>query len=160
MQGEGFIGNLPHSTQFMPNNNVLFKQDQNNDRVDEHYLLNIATNQVSLVVAKDLALLPEYGVVKHSNANRSFYINNSSLRTWKEEGDSSELLMFELDGVRNVNSVSDSNVIYIQKRNNIYKFYLDKPQSAIHVNLKHYCVFLVGSKIYMRLVVYHLVVFL
>jgi len=136
MQGEGFIGNLPHSIQFMPNNNVLFKQDQNNDRVDEHYLLNITTNQVSLVVAEDLALLPEYGVVKHSNANRSFYINNSSLRTWKEEGDSSELLMFELDGIRNVNSVSDSNVIYVQKRNNIYKFYLDKPLVKQVTNFK------------------------
>ena len=59
MQGEGFIGNLPHSIQWMPNNNVLFKQDKDNDRVDEYYLLNIVTNEVSLVGAMDLALLPE-----------------------------------------------------------------------------------------------------
>ena len=127
MQGEGFIGNLPHSIQWMPNNNVLFKQDKDNNRVDEYYLLNIATNEVSLLAAIDLALLPEYGLVKHSNASRSFYINNSSLRAWKETADSSELLMYELTGIRNVNSVNDPDVIYIQKRNNIYKFHLDKP---------------------------------
>jgi hypothetical protein len=136
MEGEGFIGNLPHSIQWMPNNKVLFKQDQNNDRVDEYYLLDITTKEVSLVAAKDLALLPEYGVVKHSNANRSFYINNSSLRAWKEEASSSELLMYELDGIRNVNSVSDPNVIYFQKRKNIYKFHLDKPLVEQVTNFK------------------------
>ncbi len=57
MQGEGFIGNLPHSIQWMPNNNVLFKQDKDNNRVDEYYLLNIATNEVSLACTIDLALI-------------------------------------------------------------------------------------------------------
>ena len=136
MQGEGFIGNLPHSIQWMPNNNVLFKQDKDNNRVDEYYLLNIATNEVSLVLAKDLALLPEYGVEKHSNSNRSFYINNSSLRAWKDEEGASELLMYELGKMSNVNSVSDPNVIYLQKGNNIYKFHLEKPMMQQITNFK------------------------
>lgn len=136
MQGEGFIGNLPHSIQWMPNNNLLFKQDLDNDRVDEYYLLQFSTKEVSLVAAKDLALLPEYGVVKHSNANRSFYINNSSLRAWKEEASSSELLMYELDGIRNVISVNDPDVIYFQKRKNIYKFHLGRPLLEQITNFK------------------------
>ena len=126
MKGEGFIGNLPNSIQWMPNNKVLFKQDQNNDRVDEYYLLDITTEDILKVSAKDLALLPEYGVEKHANATHAYNINNSSLRSWNDGSRMSDLLMYDLDGIRNVLTVNNSNVVYFQKRKNIYKFHLDK----------------------------------
>ena len=48
MQGEGFIGNLPHSIQWMPNNQVLFQRDADNNRIDEYYLLDISTRGITL----------------------------------------------------------------------------------------------------------------
>jgi len=137
MKGEGFIGNLPHSIQWMPNNKVLFKQDQNNNRVDEYYLLDITTKDILQVPAKDLTLLPENGFEKYINSNRSFYVNNSSLRSWQEGANSSELLMYELGGIGNVNSVGNPDVIYFQKRKNIYRFHLNKSLVEQVTNFKH-----------------------
>jgi len=126
MKGEGFIGNLPHRVQWMPNNKVLFQRDENNNRVDEYYLFDINSSEVLQISAKELSLLPQNGVEKYINANRSFYSNNSSLRSWKDGAKSSEQLMYDLDGIGNTFPVSNPNIIYFQKRKNLYRFHLNK----------------------------------
>ena len=37
MEGEGFIGNLPHSISWTPDNKIIYQRDKDNDRVDEYF---------------------------------------------------------------------------------------------------------------------------
>lgn len=136
MQGEGFIGNLPHSIKWMPDNSVLFKRDGDNNRVDEHYLLDINTNEVKKLSASELAILPEYGYSTQEETENKFYTTGPSLYQWDNEAPKPSLLGFDLKGYEEIYTVNNPDVVYYLKNHNLYSFSLKSPWLKQITNFK------------------------
>ncbi len=122
MKGEGFIGRLPHSVHWMPNGTVEFSWDTDNNRVDEHYRLDAKTGKYEAFTQEELLPIPNGWYSASAVHEYGYYTKGKSLYKWQVgEGAPSEIA-FNLKGYRNVQGVSDKDVVYYQEGSNLVRF--------------------------------------
>ena len=128
MEGEGFIGNLPHSISWTPNNKIIYQRDKDNDRIDEYFYSKHSLEEFIELRPVELNDFPLNGYEISENGANLYFTNGPSLFRQKSDSDKPELIYYDLDGFQSIQLVNDSSRIYFFSAGDLFLYDLKNVQ--------------------------------
>ena len=128
MEGEGFIGNLPHSISWTPDNKIIYQRDKDNDRIDEYFYSKHSLEEFIELRPAELNDFPLNGYEVSENGANLYFTNGPSLFRQKSDSDKPELIYYDLDGFKSIQLVNDSSRIYFVSAGNLFLYDLKNVQ--------------------------------
>ncbi len=121
MDGNNFIGHQPENHRFLPNGNLLFDWKKNGDTLTRTYILDATKASSKPLTPEELATYPLDGFKWHDSRLFCVYINNGALFKWDLKTHKPILLYLTTQPIEAVFTVTNSDVVYFQQNNNIFK---------------------------------------
>lgn len=119
MTGKDFTGYWPENHFWLPNGNILFSWNPENNLKSFNYLANQGT--VGKVKLNKLSTFPSRNMVKHSSNSFYAYIKNGRIFKWESSLNNPKLIYQTYDNIYSVQLVKDSNHIYFLKNSTLCK---------------------------------------
>ena len=119
MTGKDFTGYWPENHFWLPNGNILFSWNPENNLKSSNYLASEGT--VSKVKLNKLSTFPSRNMVKHSSNSFYAYIKNGRIFKWESSLNNPKLIYQTYDNIYSVQLVKDSNKIYFVKNSTLCK---------------------------------------
>ena len=119
MTGKDFTGYWPENHFWLPNGNILFSWNPENNLKSSNYLANQGT--VGKVKLNKLSTFPSRNMVKHSSNSFYAYIKNGRIFKWESSLNNPKLIYQTYDNIYSVQLVKDSNKIYFVKNSALCK---------------------------------------